>query len=394
MRSCACAFHGLVAVTLALRPESDPVRVGTVAELRAALAAAKPGTTIVVAAGDYPGFAAHAVAGTAARPVVVRAESAEAAPPRFSGGIHLSDCAHLVVDGLHVVGAPGNGINVDDGGTFATPAHHVVLRNLVVRDCGGRGNDDGIKLSGVVDSRVEACVVERWGRGGSALDMVGCRGIVVDGCTFRDRAEDRAASGVQVKGGSRDVVVRRCRFDDAGQRAVNLGGSTGLAFFRPAPAGFEAKDVVVEGCTFTGSDAAVAFVGVDGATVQWNTIHLPRRSVLRILQETRAEGFVPCRGGVFRDNLIVFRGDGPVCNVGPGTAPETFTFARNYWYRADAPQRSLPRLPVPERDATGGADPEFEDADAGDLTPRAGSPARGFGAGAWPGGAGPVRRGG
>ena len=30
----------------------------------------------------------------------------------------------------------------------------------------------------------------------------------------------------------RDVLIERCRFDKAGQRAVNIGGSTGLAYFR------------------------------------------------------------------------------------------------------------------------------------------------------------------
>ena len=40
---------------------------------------------------------------------------------------------------------------------------------------------------------------------------------------------------------------------------VNIGGSTGRAYFRPRPEGFEAKDITVEDCTFVGSGAA--FVG-------------------------------------------------------------------------------------------------------------------------------------
>ena len=83
----------------------------------------------------------------------------------------------------------------------------------------------------------------------------------------------------------------------------------------------------------------VAFVGVDGAAVRHNTIYRPRRWGLRILRENNGEGFVPCRNGQFTDNLIAFRSDEmavPV-NVGPGTAPETFTLARNAWYCLDAP---------------------------------------------------------
>lgn len=374
-------------LTLALLPslaaQTDPVPVADTGALRAALAAARAGTVIALAPGDYDGFSAADLRGTAAAPIVVRAARADA-PPRFTGTIHLADVQHLELDGLLVTGAPTNGINIDDGGTFDTPAHHVVLRNVTVRDVGGRGNHDGIKLSGVDDFLVIDCTVERWGRAGSAIDMVGCHRGTIEGCTVRDRDGGGAANGVQMKGGTRDVAVRRCRFEHAGERAVQLGGSTGREYFRPRPEGFEAKDLLVEGCTFVGSTAPIAFVGCDGATVRWNTIHLPRKWVLRILQETRDDAFVPCRNGAFTDNLIVQRGIADVVNVGPDTAPATFTFARNWWYRIDAPADSVPRLPTAEIDAQGGRDPGFVDAARGDLRLAAASPARAHGADAMP----------
>jgi len=43
--------------------------------------------------------------------------------------------------------------------------------------------------------------------------------------------------------------------------------------------------------------------------VRQNTLHVPRRFALRILQETTADGFVPCRDGEFSRNLVVFRSD-------------------------------------------------------------------------------------
>lgn len=376
----------LAALAAAARAQADVIVRDSTA-LRAALAAARPGTTIALAPGDYDGFAAADVRGTAAQPIRVRAAD-RARAPRFTGGIHLRDVAHVELDGLAIEGAAANGINIDDGGTFATPSHHVVLRNLAVRDVGGRGNHDGIKLSGVTDFALVDCTIERWGRNGSGVDMVGCHRGRLERCTLRDRSDDPAANGVQMKGGTRDVVVHRCRFEHAGQRAVQLGGSTGREFFRPAAPdrdAFEAKDLVVEGCTFTGSLAPVAFLGCDGATFRCNTIHLPEKWVLRILQETRDAAFVPCRGGVFTDNLIVRRGLGDVANVGPGTAPATFTFARNWWFRADDPARSVPHLPVAETDAAGGSDPRLVDAERGDLRPADDSPARRHGATALPG---------
>jgi len=373
--------------------DAHVITVRTGDELRKAVAAAVPGTWIEVAAGTYEnGFAFTDLRGAPGRPVVIAAKD-PAHPPVFHGagaGIQLTDPQHVELEGLTFEGQTGNGLNVDDGGTPATPASHVVLRRIVVRNVGPAGNHDGIKLSGVEDFRVEDCTVERWGTGGSAIDMVGCRRGAIEACVFRHSESASGASGVQAKGGTRDVTIRRSRFENAGGRAVNAGGSTGLEYFRPPLAEwkgpkYEAKDIRVEGNTFIGSETSVAFVGVDGAVFRFNTLYIPRRWAARVLQETRAEGFVPCRNGEFTDNLVVFRSDawseGGV-NCGPGTEPESFKFARNFWFCSDAPSRTreLVRLPVPEKGGVYGEDPKFRDAEHGDVRLRDGSPAAKAGA--------------
>ena len=300
-----------------------------------------------------------------------------------TNGMQLSEAAHLELRDLQFIGATGNGLNIDDGGTFEdNPAVHITLTRLRVTDVGPEGNRDGIKLSGVQDFRVQDCVIERWGDGGSAIDMVGCHRGLIEGCLMRHQ-EGTGGTGVQAKGGTADIIVRRCRFEHAGSRAVNIGGSTGLQFFRPQPPqGCEAKDIIVEGNVFVGSLAPVAFVGVDGAIVRFNTIYMPGRWALRILQETREPGFVPSRNGQFTDNIVVFRSDawseGGV-NIGPGTAPETFVFARNAWHCSDRPDRSAPQLPTPETDGLVGADPLLADPEGGDFSLRENSPAAGRG---------------
>jgi len=376
-------FLGLSAVLSA----AEAIEVRDDAGLRAALREAGPGAVIRLAPGRYQSgvFVAN-LQGTAQRPIVIEGADPER-PPLFEGGTtawQLSDCAHLVLRNLATRGQRANGINIDDGGSFDTPSHHLLLEKIHVADVGPAGNFDGIKLSGVVDFTLRDCTIEGWG--GQAVDMVGCHRGVIDGCTFRGKAGFSQDAGPQTKGGSSQIAIRRCLFLDGGSRAVNIGGSTGLTYFRPRGALYEARDITVEGCIFVGSQAPLAFVGVDGAVVRYNTIYRPDKWVLRILQETTEPGFAPCRHGCFERNLVVFRRADvaiPV-NIGPHTAAETFVFVDNLWYCEDRPQSSRPALPAAETGGVYGVDPQLMTLDEGRLRPR--SPqAASFGAAAWPG---------
>ena len=363
------------------------VVVSSVGDLRRAAADAKLGATILIAPGEYVGGVfLKGLHGAAGRPIVIAGQSRDN-PPRFVGGsgFQISGASHLVVRDLQIVDTRANGLNIDDAGNPATPSRQITIERVAVRGT-PKGNYDGIKLSGVQQFRVVACRVERWG--GSAVDMVGCHDGVIETCTFRDGGD----SAVQAKGGSSQITVRACRFVEYGARGVNIGGNTGLEFFRPPvktmpPNGrYEARAIRVEGNTFVGGGAPIAFVGVDGATVRFNTIYTPDRWAIRILQETRAEGFVPCRNGAFEDNLVVFRIDrwasGGV-NIGDGTAAHTFRFARNFWYCIDDPARSTPRLPTPEVGGVYGVDPRITVDESGAVTVAPTSPARGVGAHAY-----------
>lgn len=376
------SLASIVLLIAAWAGAADSVQVADDATLRAALRSAEPGTTIRIAPGTYRGGIHFDRSGTADQPIVIEAAD-PAKPPVIQGGgaaIQLVGCSYVTLRNLRARGQTGNGFNCDDGGKMDASARGIVLEGLRVEDVGPRGNIDGIKLSGLTDFSVTGCIVEGWG--GSGIDMVGCHNGVIERCTFRGKEGFSQSNGIQTKGGTANIRITGCDFIDAGSRAINCGGSTGMAYFRPPDAKYEAKDIAIDNCRFTGSDAAVAFVGVDGAVFSRNTIHHPRIWILRILQETTADGFPPCRNVRFEQNLIVFRAQGlrAHVNIGPNTAPHTFIFAHNWWYCDDAPARSRPTLPVNETDATWGINPNLDFDKNGLPVIPADSPVAGFGA--------------
>jgi hypothetical protein len=211
--------------------------------------------------------------------------------------------------------------------------------------------------------------------------MVGCHHGTIRG----NYIHETGGNGIQGKGATEDVLVWRNRFFDAGERGLNLGGSTGLDYFRPQGADYEARDLHAVANFFVECNAPVAFVGCDGAEFSQNTVYLPKTWVMRILQES-VDGFIPCRNGRFFNNVVVFNKADlstwePFVNVGANAAPDTFTFTSNLWYCLDETGFAGPSLPVAETGGVSQLDPLFSDAAGGDFHIGPTSPAVGAGLG-------------
>ncbi len=333
------------------------------AELNEAVGRLRAGVTVRLMPGEYGnGFSLAGIKGSAEQPVVI-----EGAPglglPTFTGGqggIHLAGGEHIVLRRLAIRGSTVNGLNVDDGGKPGG-AQHITIEGVEVAEIGPEGNYDGIKLSGLQQFVVTGCKVRGWG--GQAVDLVGCRAGVIERCVFEGREGFSQSAGVQMKGGSEDIVVRRCEFKDAGERPVNLGGSTGRAFFRPLGANYEGRRLVVEDCLFVGGQTSVAFVGCEESIVRFNTFIGPERWALRILQENTEHGMVPCRNNLFERNLIVAP-KGRLrawVNVGVGAEGSSFQFTENWWYGEDVERAIKLELPAVEVGGIYEEDPQVKE---------------------------------
>jgi len=362
------------------------------AAISQAVAQAMPGTAIRVRPGTYAADSfVRNLTGTSTAPIWIGGVPGSARPVIAGGGqaFHFVRARYVIVHDLEVRGASSNGINADDDGQYANAdaARYLVFRNLFIHDIGAGGNQDCLKLSGLNDYWVLDSEFQRCGGGGSGsgIDHVGChRGLIA-----RNAFSDLQGNGVQCKGGSEDIEIRRNRFVNAGERSVNMGGSTGTEFFRPplsttAP-NFEARNIRVVANDFTGSVVPLAFVGCVDCLALNNTLVDPTNWILRILQETATGGgytFLPAQNGRVINNLIYFsRSDlSTYVNVGPNTQAATFQFANNLWYAHDAPQSSRPTdLPSTEANGIVGSDPQLTSPASGDYTLRASSPAAGAG---------------
>jgi len=281
-------------------------------------------------------------------------------PPVFQGGDtawQFTRCAGLTLRNLACHGQTGNGFNLDDGGPDKGDVPGISLENLSISDIGPTGNFDGIKCSGLSDLTIRGCTVQGWG--GQAIDLVGCHRVLITGCRILGKPGFSQHTGPQFKGGCEDITLEKCTLIDAGARPIQAGGSTGMDFFRPLGAKFEARRIIIRDNRIEGGECACTFTGVDGAEFNNNTIIRPRKWFFRILTESKEEGFPPARNVTLTGNAFTYRRSevSTPINIGRDTAPETFKFINNTWYAEDNPEASNPKLPVFETGGTYGKRP-------------------------------------
>ena len=351
----------------------------TYTSLSQAVAVTVPGDTIMIHEGNYPGGLSIAnLQGTAVNRICILAAPSETVT--FNGGANawqMTDAAYILIKGITFQHQTGNGFNIDDGGSYNSPSHHIVFESCTFRDIKASGNNDLLKMSGVDFFEIKNCTFLNGAAGGSGIDLVGCHEGLISG----NRFENQGSNSIQIKGGSKNIYIKANFFKNGGQRTLNLGGSTNLRFFRPADARYEAAALTVYSNIFIGSDVPIAYVGCIQTNVVNNTIYLPRKWVIRILQETvDTSRFYPCGNNSFKNN-IVYR-DSQVsqdCSIGPNTNPQSFSFSNNLWYHSQNPAWTGPTLPATDINCMIGKDPLFNNAAADDFTLGKASPAGGKG---------------
>jgi hypothetical protein len=264
----------------------------------------------------------------------------------------------------------------------------LVFRNLYIHDIGDQeGNYDCLKLSGVnhfwvLNSEFADCGAG----GGSGIDQVGSHHGMIAGNYFHGHSHN----AMQSKGGSEDIEIRANLVKSSGEVAIDIGGQTGIRWFRPplspTKANFEARNIRVVANVIVGSEAPIVFIGAVESLAAHNTIVDPGKWLLRILQDPDPASigqytFLTSGENSVINNIFYFEQQRlrDYINIGKGTAPDTFTFGNNLWYAYDAPPLSVPNLPAYESCGVPYRDPMFLNKDSDDFQLRNGSPAAGAG---------------
>jgi len=234
-----------------------------------------PGDTILVREGIYSGgMYIENLQGNLDKYIHIMGESGQEVIIRGgSNAIQFTDPNFLVIENLIFDQQTGNAVNIDDGGEYESPAKKLKIQYCIFRDMNASGNNDLLKLSGLDTFEIVNCIFENGSAGGSGVDMVGCHQGRIEGNVFMNMG----SNAIQAKGGTQNILIQGNYFENCGQRTLNLGGSTGLDFFRPIDAKFEAADIAVWSNVFVGSVSPINFVGSVRVDVSNNTIINPEK---------------------------------------------------------------------------------------------------------------------
>lgn len=292
----------------------SPLRTVTVApgqSIQAALAAAKPGDEILVKPGTYTeNLNGSGKKGTPSAPIWLRSETPGAAkivPANTTKDtIRLGGAENVVVQGFDVK-CPGSG-RVGIFGCQATSDFSQISKNLVViGNTVHDSTDDCIKMA-QVDG---AYVLDNLCRNApdQAIDFVSVWGGVIAGNVCENVTGNVV---IQVKGGSKDVLVEGNTIAGSSGEGINVGGGTDLAgIVRPDPElggkipDFEARRVTVRRNTISACKGrAVNCIGAADSVIEDNLAKsMPGASMVNIEAATYAGIKGPSRNLAIRRNV-------------------------------------------------------------------------------------------
>ena len=327
--------------TIYVAPSEDPQQApdGTPERpfpgLEEAAPRATPGTRIVLAPGNYPaGVTLSDLRGTATAPIWIEgpATGDRAALEGNNFGLHLESPQYLVIRNLDMKGnMTGAAFNIDDGVlTDRVTADHVEIAHVRVERAAA-----AFRLTGVDNIRLLDIDIDAGQRG---VQLAGVHhGIVAD-----IRMHAISEHGIKISAGSTDLDVRRNRIE-AAQRALWLGGGTGITEFRP-PLGtegnYEAADIRFTNNVIVGGQPVIVCGQCTDSLIASNLIRGDDRTsiVFNLVDEHGVVGGFVASGKLRVLNNVIEAQKTPSTWFGATQEQsDTCTFSHNLWYDSSKP---------------------------------------------------------
>lgn len=325
-----------------------------------ALFTASPGEEYLLAPGTYTRPAGiafsttdYGMLGTAQHPIIFRALD-PANPPIIATVLALQSPQYVEFRDIQFVDPAAYGSNVN-----IYPVAHVPIGEVTFDGCYFQMRPEVTLLPSLKVTRIDNLFVRNStfsGWGDNAIDTIGVWGGVIEANIFLGQPTHRQRTALQLKGDTRDLVVRNNYFENAGDRVIQIGGLTDAGSFR-VPSNYEAERIDISGNRIVGGDACFVFSTQEGSRFHHNTCYLPSLWIARILQENTAKS--PNRNGETDHNLFVYTGGvtKEFVNVGGAVILDSFTFDNNAFFQTDGDAPDLPRLPSPDANIVDQIDP-------------------------------------
>jgi hypothetical protein len=344
----------------------------------------RPGDEIILMPGRHRPASFDRLAGTAEAPIIIRGASPQKPSIIASqlDGIRVKEGAHLVIQDLQISGGSASGIWIGaaqpesetqaaEPDAVLTPrlgasndkvrtqrARDILIRNVSISKIGPRGQRHGIFLTGFVDVRIDGVRIEGWG--GSAIELLACEDVAITKSQFRGIEDHSQNCGVRARAGCDRVNISGCRFENAGDFVISMGGKSNPEdFVPPIPADAasaslaEATRVQVEHCTIIGGLCAAAFIHAEHCNVQANTIVRPRRCALGLLNDSPDVRIKPTGPNVFGANLVFWQAGDIVrlAEVAEGVNGDALVLEPNLWWSNESLEDRRKLGPLPGKDA-------------------------------------------
>lgn len=347
----------------------------------------RPGDEIILLPGEHqPGLLDH-LHGTSDEPITIRGIDPKR-PPVIKAeryGIRLRNATHVNIQNVVIQEAKVSGLHVtSESAAKRTPVvekcQSISIRDVVIRRTGREGVRHGLWLVDLEDVEIENVTIDGWS--GAGMEIHGCRRVHINDCQLTGRDEFSEHFGLRLRGGTNQVWVKDCAFEDAGEIVLAIGWRTGVEDFypplEPSPTErvlernkrFEVDQVQVRQCVVQGGTCAAAFKHAGTVQFRSNTIHRPRLTVFAFDAPHDDPRLADNKKVIIGSNLIVWQ-PGDVQHLamfGASAKPDGIRLERNLWW-SESLEEQLDKLgPMPGKNPAvqiTDVDPQLND----DLVP-------------------------